>query len=872
MISRRVFLFGASALCISLSERSVAWAGRTPPHPTLPDFAFEPEAVAIIDAMTAAGAAPSANRQYFINRTVKRIKNIGAWPSEGALPRSRLAIFSTETAGTADLIDWFNPAVRTLSIAGTPTFITQRGYSFTLAGDCFRTGVGLQQLSQNDIHCQIFCDSYHVFSTNPDIGATDSAGNGITVHTHSSTASTALIRACSALIVAPNAARYTGGNHSTYFDRSSPATIDIGKCGNDISKAHPSTSMPFLDNTEITIGAPNFNGTIHAGSGRVIRGFLLCPSLTDAQKLECYAAITAYMNGVKYGEPELHDPGYQPTVVTADAIFLGCTSMSIFGAVKHKRDGHNPIIVGAERERTADALGGQPANGLCYTDSYDFASIGGLPRAVYTYINELMGRADRNAQAAFGVPNKFWNFAMRRLLDPSRTGALAGFAIPVYFADRVQSVAYSAATGLYTVVTGDGRTFIAPNFHDNSYSQESFDAIGVPYTSGSEQSGAGLEANNGYRGPARFSLPKRATGTRYRIDPYVTPGVPASGYLPNVVDPPALGIGAADPTTQAMVFRLSLTQQATVGVPWDTTPPPNYDPMTYEALGRLFALDPTFPFSDVFNIKSISWRGASNVVFDFNNSETMCFSLDVIGSGTAWVAAQCGSFAQREAVYKDVENRIRGLIYWLLYSGDARIPAAIKTAMGSYFLICDHNLDPHPNDRVFWDSVIYVRQCRRLKNTGFVMNGNDYAGATGSTPRSNKTIACASYALDDHLHRVVAYDDGGGKVLWQQGGFWDTTPVTAKTMTPVPIETIITDANFTAGAGFSTATGLSCTQVANGALRVEPTMMEIGQAQGAMSSERVEKGTDYRQINYTTLRARMLDGVDAVPLVLPQLN
>src|SRR5919201_1199832 len=79
MISRRVFLFGASALCISLSERSVAWAGRTLPHPTLPHFAFEPEAVSIINAMTAAGAAPSANRQYFINRTVKRIKNIGAW-------------------------------------------------------------------------------------------------------------------------------------------------------------------------------------------------------------------------------------------------------------------------------------------------------------------------------------------------------------------------------------------------------------------------------------------------------------------------------------------------------------------------------------------------------------------------------------------------------------------------------------------------------------------------------------------------------------------------------------------------------------------------------------------------------------------------
>jgi hypothetical protein len=88
------------------------------------------------------------------------------------------------------------------------------------------------------------------------------------------------------------------------------------------------------------------------------------------------------------------------------------------------------------------------------------------------------------------------------------------------------------------------------------------------------------EALNGVqvRPTHQFDLP---------MDPYVTPGDPASGLLPGIeaalVEPP----GAGDHCVQAYTFRLCLTRTPANRIPFER--PAGYDRREYELLARYLA-------------------------------------------------------------------------------------------------------------------------------------------------------------------------------------------------------------------------------------------------------------------------------------------
>lgn len=837
-------------------------------------FANQAETITIVNAMTARGATPSAGRVYQLDRLVRRLKASGVWGLAAANPAySRLFVFATETAGTAELINLFNPGAGDPIIVGTPTFTPLEGYSATAAGNYIRTGVTLADVAQNDHHVALFAAS--AVSTNfADFGAINASSQGLMINPRTASSSTQ-VRSFGS-VISPTGAAFGGGNFQTFINRTSSTAFDAGRLGRTVAAGLASASVAITSALELTLLNMNNNGTFAAGSGRIISGLLMCPGLTTSQRLEAYAAIQAYLDCVEYGEPVIHEAGYLPATVTVDAVFLGLTTASIVGAYRAKRRGLNAIIVGGERDRTVDHLGGVVSNGLAWTDSYDFTSIGGVSRAIYTWCNALLARTDSSNQVGMSVPSRIFNFAMRRMLDPTRTGNLPGMDVPIYLAEKVATASYSAGTGLYTITTGDGRTFVCQSFCDNTDSQESFDALSIPYKTGSEPRGTGLEAENGFPGPAKWYLPTRtseganeAARTPIRIDPYVVPGNPASGLLPGVITPRAIADGAADPTTQAICFRMPFTTDNVTAAPWPTTPPPDYDPMNYEFLGRLLATSPSWINTDLFKVDPVPLPN-----YDFNtNAKILLVGLDRPGVGTEWVNAQSGTKADREAVIKKVENQIRGLFYWILSSNDPRIPAAMKTSAQNARLVANAFLNPGPGDDISWGGFPYIRQCKRLVNS-YNMNGADFTALTGSAPRSNKTIAVASYAADDHAHDVVAYDDGAGPALWFSGGYYVNYAAqnSVASRRPVPVEAVITDPSVPTGAGFSTATGPASTAVAYSVLRMEPTRWEIGEAQGEMAALRKETGQSFHALNYTTLRARILGGGDAVAPVLPQTN
>lgn len=843
----------------------------------LPAFTYRSDATTASNAMATKGTTIPVGRKYQLNRLLARLDAVGALSVIQAASWSRLYLFANDTANGAELVNILNPGTGDGVIAGSPTFTTQRGYVFSAAGAGIRTGVTLSQIPQNNHHVHMWSGTGVTSSSNIDCGAIDSASNGVSLCAYNSGASAATARSSGQSITIPNGPNFAGGNKSTFIDRSSATAFDAGHVGYLFSPAVAATSAAPVTAPEFVFGAINNNGTIGTGSGRLIGAMLLCPSLTAAQSTEVSAAIQAYLDCVRFGEPNIIDRGYASPATYYDTIFLGTTLSSIVGAyTAARRRSGSVAIMGGERDYTIDHLGGMPANGLGWIDSYDLTSIGGVPRAIWTYLNSVRGTTNANNQQNMSIQPGIFSFGMRHMVDANRTGgSLPGQSIPIIMADRVTSVTFNAGTNLYTVTTGDGRTMTCLSFIDNTDSQESFTPLGVPYITGSEAAGTGLEAINGYRGAPGFVALKGHSGAAVRPDPYKTPGVASSGLLNYVTTPPTTTIGQPDAGTQSYIFRMDVTTDVSSGIPWPSTPPTNYDAANYEHIARVFALDSTIVGTDFLNAQPTD--NGLGVALDLNNSQKF-MSIDVPGSGTAWVAAQAGTKADREAVWKGVENYIRGLFYWVLYSGDSRIPASVQTYVGTLRLGGANYTSPGPNDKVNWMGEMYVRSCKRLSNTGYKMNGNDMTMTAGSTPRSIKTVAVSAYTVDNHIQTLVAYDDGNGAAIWCNGSYGNSSTVPAggstspTNRTPVPIEAIIPDPSFAAGVGFSCATGPSATLIANSALRCEPTRAEIGQAQGEMACLRAETGAAFSALDYPTLRTRILGGGDAVTPVLPQTN
>lgn len=788
--------------------------------------------------------------------------------------------FSDQSGGTATLINWFNPGTGDATKAGAPTFTTLGGYASTTAGIYLHTGVQLQNLSQNSVHLSAWGTTINKAVSASDMGVIDGSSHGLTLNFWSNGSTSPAARCMSAATVnISNPTHYSGGTGHQYINRTISTGFDSGRNGYFDSTATDTSQTPSTTN-EFTI--LTVSPGLAAGNGRVISVVLLCPGLTQAQILDNYGAVQTYMDGITYGEPTLNDAGFAPAAVTADALFLGCSAASVIGANVAARRGINAIIIGAEREATVTQIGGMPANGLSYIDIANFTSLGGLPRAMITWINGILGTSNANTQAGLSVSSQYWNYACRRMLDVTRTvTAPIGQAVPVYFSKKVTSVSYNAGTGLYTVVTGDGRTFTGSSFHDNTYSQESFDAIGVTYVSGKEANATYSETINGWEGSTQYVLPGNGISTTYRADPYITPGIPASGLIATVTVPPSLTVGAADPNgVQDQNFRIPMTTNVIFSGRWPTTPPTGYSAANYEALARVMALYTTMPLATAAGTTPTGLFFANAVSdaivnTDFNSGQSSIPCTDLAGSGAAWVAVCTGAStqAQREIVYQNLVSFDKGLIYWILNSGDARIPSGLKTSMQAQLPIAQFMTDPYPGDAMNWPGISYVRECKRIVST-YVYQQSYLDKTPGSTPVSTNTIACQSYAIDGHSQRLVQFNDGTSDTIWQSGAVNNTNSIAQNTKSPFPVDAIVTPSTFAAGPGFSTATGFSASWVGYCTTRLEPTFMEIGQAQGEMANLRVTSAIDFRNpaSYYTTLRTNILGGGDAVTPVLPQVN
>ena len=393
-----------------------------------------------------------------------------------------------------------------------------------------------------------------------------------------------------------------------------------------------------------------------------------------------------------------------------------------------------------------------------------------------------------------------------------------------------------------------GRVFI-----DASYEGDLMAAAGIEYSIGREQrriaaSGdtAALAFQEDNAGVQRYRLPMGSL----RADPFVVPNDSTSGLL-SYIEPrpnPMPAEGDADNRVMAYTYRLCVTDDPSNRIPFAA--PPGYDPARYEASGRVvqaWVERGADPADSMFNpAATVRSKDRAYQKYDLNGGST--FSSDMTGP-TLNQAYIDGNAADRDRIRADYQSYIRGLLYF--WQTDARF-LGLNQKVARFGYCADEFID-----RGNWPHQLYVREARRMIGE-YVMYEADVL-QNGRRAAVTDSVAFGVYDIDMHTYRYFA-----GPVDWPDGsrheaitgeGFLivhlpNDAPYPVSYRSLVPRSGTITN--------FLNPVTPSSTHVAFSSLRVEPTLMTLGEATGVAASMAIQSDSSVQAVPYTELRQRLL--------------
>lgn len=547
---------------------------------------------------------------------------------------------------------------------------------------------------------------------------------------------------------------------------------------------------------------------------------------------------------------------------TAQVIIYGTTPAGIMAAIEAKRNGASVILVGGWRDYN---VGGMPAGGLGHTDINVTATCTGLAR---TFITTLGGQFDFRCSLATASFNTM----------------LSNAGITPVFTTGVSSVSVTNGV-ISSFITVNGSQFNGSYFIDASYEGDLMALSGVTNE-------ICRDANNANNTVDGFTTNQSLifSGVSQHVDPYVTPGVSASGTISGVNpgNPPLTypAIGTKNNNIQAYCFRMTLQYYGPGSTPGPffvalpNTPPTGYDVSKYEVFlrfldtmttnGNIYGTTSGYDINYFFVKASLD---AANC-FDFNNGPagTSLFAIDMpppgpFDSGVGYMLGGAAeymhaTYTRREQIWEDHQSWILGLMYLVQQAADPRVPAPLTADWLKIGYDSREFTNPKPGDPTHFPYQLYVRVGRRMISD-YIGQASDITQPNGNTPRSIKTIAQGSYKIDSHNGQ---YYISGGFVKME--GFINLTTGGVNNYFPIPYDVIIP-----ARADCTNLFGLFCmsaTSEAFNAMRMEVPMMEMGQAAGCAAAQAIAAGGGIavQDINYTTLRTQLL----AEGMVLPQVT
>lgn len=509
-----------------------------------------------------------------------------------------------------------------------------------------------------------------------------------------------------------------------------------------------------------------------------------------------------------------------------DIVIYGATSAGISAAVETARSGKSVIVINPDYH-----IGGLTTGGLGSTDIGNKKVIGGISREFYQRVKKHYENPEqwkwqdpseymvRGKRMDLTQEDAFWYFEpsvaqsiMRDFIDENQIEVITGERL------NLDNGVIKEDSKITAIETESGKIYRGKMFIDATYEGDLMAVAGVSYTIGREDNSEYNETLNGVQ---------TKMGKYHQfpdgIDPYVEPGNPASGLLPNInKDPGVEGMG--DKKIQAYNFRMCLTDIPENRIAVEK--PENYDELEYELLFRYFENGEPY--------RGLYARGMMpNRKTDANNGGP--FSTDYIGRNYEYPE---GNYEQRRKIIEDHKNYHLGLLWTL--ANHPRVPEKYREEYGAWGLPKDEFIETGN-----WPPQIYVREARRMVSD-YVMTERHCRQDAVSAEQS---IGMGAYTMDSHhVQRYVnrdGYVKNEGDV--QVGGF-KPYPIDYRSIVPKKSEC----------QNLFVPVCLSSTHMAFGSIRMEPVFMVLGQSAALAACLAIDEDVAVQELEYAKLRPVLL--------------
>lgn len=521
-------------------------------------------------------------------------------------------------------------------------------------------------------------------------------------------------------------------------------------------------------------------------------------------------------------------PRASSALIKTDIAVYGGTPGGAAAAIQAARMGRKVVLLSFDRH-----VGGMTSGGLTATDIGNRDSIGGIALEFYTKMGKISGFRPTEAESLY-----------LKLLKEAGVWVLFERCLEsvVMQDNRVRSA---------TMETGE--TVEADVFIDASYEGDLMAAANVSYHVGRESTRTYGESIAGAWFTAEWKNVYQFC--RLPIDPFVKPGDPASGLLPEISSEPSGNLGDGDAKVQAYNFRMFLTNEP------DRLPypkPTGYDDRRYGLLARFLHADPRIQWRLTYTVTPMTDGPVQLRPGDCNNAGS--FSTDYVGGAYRWPDGvyQPGSspepararrglkmplrelYALRERIFQDHLTYQQGLMYFL--ANDSSVPAELRARMNRF------GLDPAEfGTTEHWPHQLYVREARRMV-AEYVVTQHDCESETVAPD----SVGLASYNMDSHFCQRMVVTEKGRQIVRNEGGLTKHCP------RPYPVSYRAIVPKKAECANLLVPVCASATHIAYASIRMEPVFMILGQSAGTAAALACAEHGAVQDVPYKTLRQRLL--------------
>lgn len=477
----------------------------------------------------------------------------------------------------------------------------------------------------------------------------------------------------------------------------------------------------------------------------------------------------------------------------------GGTSGGVAAAVQAARMGKQVVLIEPGKH-----LGGLTTGGLGATDIGNKGAIGGIAREFYQRVGRHYGQ------------DEAWKFephVAEAIMD--ELAATPGVTVVRGQRLDLDHGVKKTRSKIVSITMESGQSYAARVFIDASYEGDLMAKAGVSYHVGREANSVYDETLNGVQlGSTKHQFKKP-------VDPYISPGDPASGLLPGIHDGSPGKHGEGDRRVQAYNFRMCLTDDPANRLPFPK--PPRYDPLRYELLRRYIE-------AGVFDALG-SNLPMPNHKTDTNNNGA--FSTDNIGMNYDYPD---GDYVTREKIFQEHVAYQQGMMWFL--ANDPRLPEKVRREVNRWGLCKDEFRDSGG-----WPHQLYIREARRMISD-YVMTQHNCQGRRVA----EDAIGLAAYGMDSHnTQRWVKDGHAINEGDVQVHGF-TPYPIAYRSIVPKQSEC----------ENLLAPVCLAASHIAYGSIRMEPVFMVLGQSAATAACLAIDAGMPVQEVDTASLRERLL--------------